>query len=970
MKLSLQNQAGKISFDSATGSVLSLQKKRNGSSICRSGDAGLWEIGFADGSRLTASEFAPANGIHSFTHRINPSRNRAEFKYRFAPAGSEQPMLVTIRVRALTNFFDFQGEIHSPFKTVLGFSLPGPLQFKPSALNRVICPTDSNDSVGIALLPDFFKRSLHYGVPYPPAFADFFHLDTESGTASLFGIQPPDSELFTPGKIECHGQDSQGYLERTFATFIKPNETWTSPAVRLLIGATDTESIVQYARKNGLTKALSKKVSAAVLDKLKNSVHVKYDGSANEKLNHISRLPSPSLIHFCDYLHGGFDRELPQHLPPHSDFGTTEEMKRFFDEAHARGHLVSPYMNSSWWCEKDGMNPDAFALGLDQKPIGEEYDGRKGWLVSYWNGSAVAKHREIVKQLTQDFPSDLLFEDQFGSRPWHYDLNPASPNPTAYIQGVLNRVREDSRLIPLSTEGGFDQITNSQTLLFGLGFKLVPSENEKSEHVLFKDQFPPSTFRIYPLVQKLCHDKALLLLHNLGQFAGNPESLAWTLALGFSLSFRVDAGDLRFPAFHQWLLWLSRIQKTVCARYLGMPIQKFEHGKNRIQTSYGKNRSDRIELSVSLKRPFDYRIKASGLEADASAIVVSTGKAIQASLYESDRSTVSFDLPKRVPAKKKLPPLILTHPHLGLGTPLSHSAAYRLDSSRKRIVFQLPRIIDGPSAEQSIAPVDWAPSKPKIGILLLDDLTPYYSTVAAADWMSAFQTAHFVRKNSISVEFIRSREELAAALKAGPGKFLTLINPYGEHFPILEGTNWEHTADLIQSYVIRGGTWWETGGYSFYTGFSSSGEKVPVEIQVMQRFEIPVGLEAIDRPSENLGLTQEGREWLGPRLGAEIENTAAVVNRAVLNYEHLPAPITLIRGASLSFVGGYTFNGWGFLWRFGGFNPPAELVKATVVSATRYRFLQPVNRSSCLVANQEPKPRYLWSAEINSSILN
>ncbi len=969
MKLSLQNQAGKITFDAGNGSILALQKKRKSGSICRSGSAGLWEIAFADGTHLTASEFVSANAARSFAYRISPGRNRAEFKYSFAPIGCDRPMLVTITVRALENFFDFQGQIHSPINTVLGFSLPGRLQFKPSLLNQVICPTDSNDSVGIALLPDFFKRSLHYGSPYPPAFADFFHLDTKSGTASLFGIQPPGSKLFTPGKIESHGQDSQGYLERTFGTFIRPKETWTSPTVRLLIGVTDTEALAHYARKNGVTRALSKKSSSGVIKKLKQSVHVKYDGSANEKRNLISRIPSPSLIHFCDYLHGGFDRELPKHLPPHPAFGTTEEMKRFFKEAHARGHLVSPYMNSSWWCEKDGMNQDAIAVGLDREPIRERYGEQKGWLVSFWNKATIANHREIVKQLTRDFPSDLLFEDQFGSRPWQYDLNSASPTPTGYIQGVLNQVKEDSKLIPLSTEGGFDQIVNSQTLLFGLSFKLVPSENEKSEHILFKDQFPSSTFRIYPLVQKLSHDKAILLLHNLGQFAGNAETLAWTLALGFSLSFRVDANDLRFPAFHQWLLWLSRIQKTVCARYLGNPIQAFEHEKNRIRTSYGKNKKGRIELSVGLKAPFDYQVKADGLEADASAIVVRTRKSIQASVYESERGTVSFNLPKRVPSKKVLPPLILTHPQLDRGTPVSHSVSYRLDSNRKRVVFRLPRIVDGPSAEQSFAPTKWAPRKPKIGILHLADLSPYYSTVKAEDWMTAFQQERFVHENFIPVEFIRSRKELAAALKAGPGTFLTLINPYGEHFPILEGTGWEQTVDLIQSYVIRGGTWWETGGYSFYTGFSSAGDRVPIEIQAMQRFELPVGLGATDRPPEKLRLTEIGREWLGPRLSSEIENAQAVVNRAVLNYEHLPAPTTLIRGTTADFVGGYSFDGWGFLWRFGGFNPPADLVKAVVLATTRYRYLQPVELSSRLAANQAPGPRYLWSAEINSSIL-
>ncbi len=689
MKPLLKNRIAKIAFDPENGSILSLTQGKDTRSIAKSGATGLFAIEFSDGSRLQASDFSSKDQTRSFSYRLK-SNQSAEFIYRFNPGQMTDGMTITIQIRASSNFFDFQGTITSPVKTVLDFSLPGRLQFKPSLLNQLISPTCGYDSFGLALLPSFFKKNQSYGTPYPPAFADFFHLDTKAGTASLMAIQPPGKNLFVPGKIVCGGEDSKGYLERSSFVCIKPDETWTSPVVRLLLGETDTEALKHYARENGVKKPLSKKASSAVIHKLKNSLHIKYDGSAREKMEQLPRLPSPNLIHFDDYLHGGFDQGLPKHLPPHPNFGTMEEFRKFYDEAHALGHFVSPYMNASWWNDREGLNPGAFVLDSDQKPLVENYNGHKGWLVSFWQKDTIEAHEEVVKQLTRDFPSDILFQDQFGCRSWHYDRNLSSPAPNAYVAGVLKQVKEDSGKTLLSTEGGFDHIVNSEIVLCGFAFKVVPSPNESNTHVLFKDQYPAGSYRLYPFVQKLCHDKVILFLHNLGQFAKNPESLAWTLALGFSLSYRAHAQEVSWLPVHQWLLWLDRIQKTVCSRYAGKPLQHFEHGKNEIKTSYGTGKNDRIDLSVSLKAPFHYEVQAMGLEGNSSVLVEQTGKKLQISIYEPEGRSVSIPLPKKVPSKKSLPPLTLHHPQIGTDIPASSTIAYRLDSTRKKILFTLP----------------------------------------------------------------------------------------------------------------------------------------------------------------------------------------------------------------------------------------------------------------------------------------
>jgi len=75
------------------------------------------------------------------------------------------------------------------------------------------------------------------------------------------------------------------------------------------------------------------------------------------------------------------------------------------------------------------------------------------------------------------------------------------------------------------------------------------------------------------------HDKAAMFHHDLGQFVTNREVLAWTLGLGFGMSYRVRAAALAEDAPREWLRWLDRLQKSVCARYVGEPLRSFEHDR-------------------------------------------------------------------------------------------------------------------------------------------------------------------------------------------------------------------------------------------------------------------------------------------------------------------------------------------------------------------------------------------------------
>jgi len=433
------------------------------------------------------------------------------------------------------------------------------------------------------------KGRLQYECAYPPAFADFLHFQTTAGAAGLYRVQPRGwtawegaknhRALFVPGRIAVGGDEQGGWCDRPFATYVKPNTTWECPVVRAKVGFSARESLTAYAEANGIVRRLEEKMSHEVFRKFKQSVLVYFGGRCHELLDAMNLLPWPTQIHTADYLHGGFDKQYPDHLPPNPDFGSPEEFRQLIEKSHSLGHLVVPYTNPTWWCdlpkgptfERFGETP--LLKTLDGKVSPERYARNTGFTVCHWHPAVQEANRRTVRQFLEEYPVDILFQDQCGARGWHYDLNPASPTPWAYTEGVLSMVEEDCRRIPLSTESGWDRVVNAESQLCGMTFGLMPSDGRP----LMKNRFDSRTWEIFPMAQFIAHDKTAMIHHDLGQFVDNQERLSWTLGLGYSMSYRIHAPALREAAARQWLLWLDRLQKSVCARYFAKPLDEFTH---------------------------------------------------------------------------------------------------------------------------------------------------------------------------------------------------------------------------------------------------------------------------------------------------------------------------------------------------------------------------------------------------------
>jgi hypothetical protein len=813
-------------------------------------------------------------------------------------------------------------------------------------------------------------RYLSHGSSYPAAFADFFHLDTDAGSASVYRVQPQTHEpwagatdpsaIFVPGNLACGGDEQGGYCDRPFATHVTPGETWHAPTVRMTVGNTPEAGLQAYCAANAIRRRLDEKMRPEVLDRFRRSVLLYYAGSCAEKGKHLGRLPVPTQVHFADYLKGGFDKQYPDHLPPRESFGTAEEFRAFIRECQAAGHLVMPYTNGTWWCdhpkgptfEREGTDP--LLKTLRGELFREQYGANDGYTVCHWHPAVRAANAETLRQFTEEYPIDILFQDQCGARGWQYDLNPASPTPYAYTEGLLSAVAEDSRSVPLSTESGWDRVVNYESQLCGMSWGIVPTEGGPTWRTLMKHTIPPETWEVYPLAQHIAHDKAAMLYHDLGQFVTNREVLAWTLGLGFCMSYTAGAAGLENDTPREWLYWLDRLQKSVCARYVGEPVVAFAHdrGPNPTPAHDGVMRATYGPVTVAANLgpeardglpPYGFRAAAEGMTAGdavdaegrvASFVAEQKGEGADLWVYSPAEREVRVQLPPGVPEQLS--------PRLQTGESLE--ARREGDALTLRLPGRpgLDRVAPPPELAGR-APRDWPGERPAIGIIDLGpDLRPTWTTIQPGQWVAAFEASKLATEQGVPVKRLASIDELTAALAAGPTQWLAIVNPYGELFPV--AGDWREALASVRKYVEHGGSWWEAAGYSLYLTVEREGagwKTTPIGSSGMATLGLPAGGGEVDQPAEPLTVTARGAEVLGPELSARLGALSSAVNRGLPRGSDDPGHLALVAGARQDFIGAYRLGGWGYLWRIGGMNPNPNVALPVAVAAMEYAYDHP-----------------------------
>jgi hypothetical protein len=295
------------------------------------------------------------------------------------------------------------------------------------------------------------------------------------------------------------------------------------------------------------------------------------------------QLPFPVLFHIADYLHGGFDRQYPDHLPPHPEVGTPDDLSQLINACRAAGHLFMPYTNPTWWCvnpkgptfEKQGDAP--LARDLDGNIYPERYGlpTTQGYTICAWHPAVRAANDLIRQQFTRQYPVDILFQDQVGARAPKWDTNPASPHPGAYLEGIHRIARTDSAIVPLGTEDGHDRLINWEVIFSGLSWPWLPNRPSRAR-VLYEDLWPQASWRIEPLALFLAHDKVLFYHHDLGGFVRNRRDLSITLVMGYGLSWWTHT-QIPSPSESDWIERLCRLQTAIGPRCAGRPLDQFDY---------------------------------------------------------------------------------------------------------------------------------------------------------------------------------------------------------------------------------------------------------------------------------------------------------------------------------------------------------------------------------------------------------
>lgn len=433
----------------------------------------------------------------------------------------------------------------------------------------------------------------------PKSLADFFHLEEKEGAVAIYSVQPIQwkpfsgtgnhSNIYIPSVFELGGSKQGGFLDRVYFTHVVPGKRWKTPVTRLSFVSDGLAALRRFCADNRMEKKLSDKASKQLLEKIRNSVLYTPPGrivrSAGTLAAHLKYVPIPAIVHTCAYLRGGFDKQYPDHLPPAPKWAAPEEFQALIRQIQESGRLFMPYVNNTWWCDHPrgptfaAVGNAPLQIGLNGKPFHENYGGNDGWSITMWHPAVRAANDQLHKSFTEEYKSDLIFQDQCGARGimgWlgvtGYDLNPTSPTPYAKVEGILSQVRTDaSKGVPLATEEVWWGLIDHELMICGFSGGLLKFMQWQGS---FSDRYPASTWELFPVLQALAHDRAFLTHHNLAGNVSNPERVSWTLALGFTM---VSSANVMSEHHRQWLKWLDRIQKSICARYAGGGVKAFRH---------------------------------------------------------------------------------------------------------------------------------------------------------------------------------------------------------------------------------------------------------------------------------------------------------------------------------------------------------------------------------------------------------
>jgi hypothetical protein len=527
------------------------------------------------------ASYSPA-GPNNFNYNWSESQKILTLNYK-PDSTAAQRLTVAITLTASANsYFDLQMRVQNNWGGTLERVLfPSDLAFREADVEEALLPI----LPGVILDLSFFAQSRTYTTRYPGSpgvFADYVSLKLRGGQLALYSLY--DNR---PVPIIDLGfvHDDQYAAKSTFFThafriLLNDGKEWTSPVIRIRVSEPHRTTIEHLRADNHLHQlpSLANKLGAD-FNRVVQSPLLKADAvqfasglgirkfAAYDSL--LSQLPTPAILHPVAFQPGGFDNNYPDFLPPNPAFGTTAELRALFEKAQKSGLMVMPYTNPTWWDDESPtlrnlpapLSIDSIAvLEENGRPLYEYYGPNGGYVVSPCHPFVTQRIDRMVREMTEELPSDFLFEDQIGARSARYDLNKSCANPLGYIQGWLEHTRQHTAK-RLATELGFDRLLETEIAFHGS--VLLP------ERLGYTAQWwGNGNWRYYPFTSLLAHDKALFYQHDLAPetMTHDKATLSWNLAFGYMLSYDIFTGHFNAPL---WREVVAIFQAHVASRYAG-----------------------------------------------------------------------------------------------------------------------------------------------------------------------------------------------------------------------------------------------------------------------------------------------------------------------------------------------------------------------------------------------------------------
>jgi hypothetical protein len=582
--LVLGNDTWEVAFRKTNGGIVTIIDKTGGGTLSTgSRYECLWgAVDMLNQFYMGGCSFH-RDGSNHFGYSWSPSDHTLTLSYVTDPLSTDE-FIATVEVIASdADYFDMQLEVQEHYNDGRLFDyllFPSDLYFSEAEVNGVLLPL----LPGVVLKPGFFSedRIYYWNYPgYPGAFADYIALSTTSGELAIYSLQ---SDPIQPVQFGINNDDDYQpdtyYVAHNFGVMLQPDQLWESPPVRFRVSKPWSETIMDYRLDNGLDQFSS--ISQKLGSRFEQVIHmpeyrlvsfeVARKFSQYDSL-FFSQLRTPGLLHLVGYQPIGHDHYSPDYLPPDTRWcndpsNCTQEFADMFNQAKARGWLVMPYINPTWW-NPDGPTlqnlapltvEDISVLDRAGNPMYEFYGPNDGYVVSPYVPFVQSRLDAFLVDMTTLVPSDLIFEDQIGARAWMFDFNPASPSPSHYIQGWIEHTRTYQNTL-LTTELAFDRLAETEVGFYGS--ILLPQKLGQTA-----TWWGDNNWTIYPLAQMMSRDKTLFYQHDLdlNTFSDTKANITWNLAMGYNLGddLRLTEGNVHD---NPWLKLNGELQDHLLAHY-------------------------------------------------------------------------------------------------------------------------------------------------------------------------------------------------------------------------------------------------------------------------------------------------------------------------------------------------------------------------------------------------------------------